>query len=160
MRKYILSENQVKKMIDKIMSEQTDIRETVASVQCFLNQVMSAKLVVDGKTGTNSLTERALKTFQANKNKQGFNIDVDGVWGYKTQQTLTPEEEKIWYSCVRKYSLNESQLDENIKYAGHEFQIIKTKNGAIKAGKDGILGDHNVLISWDIIMKLLDKFKI
>jgi len=82
MKKYILSETQVKKMIDKIMAEQTNIVE------------------------------------------------------------------------------NESQIDENIKYGGHEFQIIKTKNGAIKAGKDGILGDHNVLISWDIIMKLLDKFKI
>lgn len=61
---------------------------------------------------------------------------------------------------IDKIMAEQTDIEENIKYGGHEFQIIKTKNGAIKAGKDGILGDHNVLISWDIIMKLLDKFKI
>jgi hypothetical protein len=61
---------------------------------------------------------------------------------------------------IDKIMAEQTDIEENIKYGGHEFQIIKTKNGSVKAGKDGILGDHNVLISWDIIMKLLDKFKI
>lgn len=159
MRKYILSESQIKKIVDKIIAEQSDNRSTVMTVQCFLNQVESSNLVIDGKAGPNSLTEKALKAFQMKKNKLGNNINVDGIWGYNTQSTLTPDENNIWKQCRRKYTLNESQLDELYKSQGHEYEILKIGHDTIKAGKDGILGDNDVFISWDIIIKLLDKFK-
>lgn len=98
MKKYVLSESQVKKMVDAVIKEQTDMRSLVSTVQCFLNQVANAKLVIDGKTGPNSQTEKALKLFQQKKG-----VTPDGVWGYNTQQTLTPMENNVWINCRRKY---------------------------------------------------------
>jgi hypothetical protein len=161
MKKYVFTENQIKKVVDCVVSEQSeDLRSTVRTVQCFLNQVINANLKIDGLTGPNSQTENALKTFQTQKNKLGNNIDVDGVWGYKTQKTLTPQEQTIWHNCLRQYTLDEGQINELYKIEGHEFEIFKLHHGTIKAGKDGILGEHNILIPWDVIAKLLDKFKI
>ena len=103
MKKYVLTETQVKKVVDSIIKEQTDIQSTTATVQCFLNQVANAKLVVDGKGGPNSLTEKALKMFQQKKIAAGHQIVADGQWGYNTQGTLTPEENKVWAKCRSKY---------------------------------------------------------
>lgn len=103
MKKYLLTEDQLKKVVDHVLNEQTDIQITVMIVQCFLNhpQVMNAKLVVDGKMGPNSLTDKALKAFQMKKKV----YPVDGVWGYKTQSTLTPFEQKVWVACRKKYNI-------------------------------------------------------
>lgn len=103
MKKYVLTETQVKKVVDTIIQEQTDNQSLASTVQCFLNQVMNAKLVVDGKTGPNSLTEKALKMFQQKKVQAGHTIAVDGQWGFNTQQTLTPQENKIWAGCRSRY---------------------------------------------------------
>lgn len=103
MKKYVLTETQIKKVVDKLIQEQTDIQSTTATVQCFLNQIMNAKLVVDGKMGPNSQTENTIKIFQEKKLKSGFDIAVDGQWGYRTQNTLTPAEKQVWESCRRKY---------------------------------------------------------
>lgn len=160
MKKYIFTETQVKKVVDDVLLEQSeDLRSTIRTVQCFLNQVIKSNLKIDGLTGPNSLTEKALKTFQLQKNKQGNNIEVDGVWGYNTQKTLTPQEQTIWKNCLRQYSLDEGQINELYKTEGHEFEIFKLHHGTVKAGKDGILGEHNTLIPWDVIIKLLNKFK-
>lgn len=160
MKKYIFTETQIKKMVDDVVNEQSeDLRSTVRTVQCFLNKVMNAKLQIDGLTGPNSETEKALKTFQTQKNKMGNNIDVDGVWGYNTQKTLTPQEQQIWKNCLRQYTITEGQLNELYKIGGHEYQFFKLDNGTVKAGKDGILGDNNVFIPWNVIIKLLEKFK-
>jgi len=161
MKKYIFSETQIKKVIDTVVTEQSeDIRSTVRTVQCFLNQVMNGKLKIDGLTGPNSETEKLLKIFQSRKNKQGFNIAIDGNWGYETQKTLTPQEQKIWYKCLRQQTINEQQINELYKKDGHEYEIFKFDGKTIKAGKDGILGDNNTFISWDIIIKLINKFKV
>ena len=98
MNKYIFTESQIKKVVDNVISEQTDIQSTVATVQCFLNQAMRLSLVIDGKTGPGSQTENALKKFQQQKG-----VQPDGVWGYNTQKTLTPEENKIWAACRSRY---------------------------------------------------------
>ena len=104
MKKYIFTEEQVKKVVDHVLEEQSsDIRSTVMTVQCFLNhpKVMGAKLVVDGKTGPNSQTDKALKQFQMKKKIW----PVDGVWGYQTQSTLTPFENQVWEACRKKYEV-------------------------------------------------------
>jgi hypothetical protein len=103
MKKYVLTEGQIKKVVDTIIKEQTDNQSLIATVQCFLNQTGNAKLVIDGKGGPNSLTEKALKAFQQKKVANGHTIVVDGQWGFNTQQTLTPQENKIWASCRSKY---------------------------------------------------------
>ena len=103
MKKYISTESQVKTIVDNLLREQTDIQSTTAAVQCFLNQVLNANLVIDGKSGPGSLTEKSLMLFQQRKANKGAKIEVDGVWGYNTQATLTPEENRIWKKCVRKY---------------------------------------------------------
>lgn len=103
MRKYILTETQIKKVVDTILQEQTDRQSLNAAVQCFLNQVIMANLVVNGKAGPGSITDKALMIFQQRKVNKGAKIDVDGTWGEATQGTLTPEENKIWKKCVRKY---------------------------------------------------------
>lgn len=67
---------------------------------------------------------------------------------------------------MKRYIISESQFkkivdhlfNEGYKIEGHEYEIFKTKFGTIKAGKDGILGDHNILIPWNIIIKLLERF--
>lgn len=106
MKKIILSENQVKKVIDTLMSEQYYDRTMVKSVQCFLNTIIKANLVIDGLAGSNSLTEKVLKQFQTMKKQKGIDIDVDGVWGYRTQSALTPEEQRIWKQCLSKYNIS------------------------------------------------------
>lgn len=107
MKKIIVSENQVKSIIDNLLFEQYHDRTMVKSIQCFLNMILGSNLTIDGLSGPNSLTEKTLKEFQLKKKQSGFNIDIDGVWGYRTQSTLTPEEQKVWKQCVRKYNLSE-----------------------------------------------------
>ena len=104
MKKFLFTESQIKKMVDKVIVEQDEERLGIKTVQCFLNQprILNAQLVIDGKTGVNSKTERAIMTFQTKKNKINSNIVVDGVWGYEIQKSLTPEEKKIWDMCYKK----------------------------------------------------------
>jgi len=52
----------------------------------------------------------------------------------------------------------DEQINENIKIEGHEFEIFRVHDGTVKAGKEGILGDHNILIPWNFIVKLFNRF--
>lgn len=101
MKKYILTESQVKKVVDSLIQEQTDDASLAAQVQCFLNQVMGSNLKITGRM--DGMTKKQLIMFQQMKRKAGANIVADGDWKYRTQSTLTPEEAKIWKKCVRKY---------------------------------------------------------
>lgn len=101
MKKYILTENQIKYVVDTVIKEQTDVQLTTATAQCFLNQVINAKLNIDGVNGPETI--KALKTFQQKKVTEGFKLAVDGIWGYDTQATLTSQEKLIWKKCLRKY---------------------------------------------------------
>lgn len=101
MKKYILTESQVKKVVDSLIQEQTDDASLTAQVQCFLNQVQQANLKITGRM--DGATTKSLIIFQQGKIKKGAKIIADGIWNIKTQSTLTPEEAKIWKKCVRKY---------------------------------------------------------
>lgn len=110
MKKYIFTEGQVRNVVNDVIKEQTDIQLTNATVQCFLNHPtinatykLGQKLLIDGKAGPGSLTEKALKKFQQIKASRGYQIDVDGIWGYRTQQTLLPQEQQIWTSCRKHF---------------------------------------------------------
>jgi len=110
MKKYLFTESQIKKVLDHTLNEQTDNQLLIATVQCFLSQneinqayQLGPKLVVDGKSGPGSLTETALIKFQQAKIAQGHRITADGQWGYRTQETLTDREAKIWAACRKRY---------------------------------------------------------
>lgn len=105
MKKVLFTEAQIKKVIDALITEQTDYQILIATVRCFLNQVAGAKLDVGGNTNDNGKTQAALKAFQEKKVKMGHKIIPDGQWGYNTQSTLTPQEAQIWKKCVRKYQM-------------------------------------------------------
>jgi len=56
-------------------------------------------------------------------------------------------------------NLNESILNENIKIGGHIYSVIKTAEGTVYAGKDGVLGYKDVLIPWNTLDTLYIKVK-
>jgi hypothetical protein len=102
MKKYIFTENQMKKILDNvvedhIITEQTFELNAKKAIQCFLNKVVDAKLEVDGLHG--DATQEAIAKFQRTKKY----IDIDGVWGYSTSNAMTDEEKKIMKSCKSEH---------------------------------------------------------
>lgn len=96
MKKYIFTEEQVKRVIANTITEQTAERDAKKAIQCFLNKVLkpSPKLDVDGLHGDG--TANAIAQFQSTKR----HLDTDGVWGYSTSSSMTPQEKEIFRECV------------------------------------------------------------
>ena len=113
MKKYIFTETQMKKILDTVVEEkvnnreplmeQTDALNAKKAIQCFLNKVVNAKLVVDGLHG--DATQVAIEKFQSmvNKRQKYGHIDVDGVWGYSTGESLTDKEKQIMKNCKSEH---------------------------------------------------------
>jgi hypothetical protein len=93
MKKIIVNEQQIKKIIHSTINEQTENQKIIMAVQCFLNKTLNAKLAVDGVSGEN--TENALMKFQEKKG-----VDADGIWGMNTYDSLTEPERKLFKDCV------------------------------------------------------------
>ncbi len=52
------------------------------------------------------------------------------------------------------------QVNESLKIKGDVFDVIKlNKFDKVLAGKSGILGNNSVIISWDIIQRMIQKYK-
>ena len=89
MKKYIFTENQIKKIIDNQINEQSEEQKYMVRVQKFLNDIFKndktfKPLVLDGKTGPNSQTEAAITKLQSILNV----YPTDGVWGPDTEEAL------------------------------------------------------------------------
>jgi hypothetical protein len=84
-----LTESDLTRIVNKVIQEQTEERNFVKGIQTFLNS-KGAKLTVDGKTGPNSQTEKAIMAYQ---NKIGVN-PTDGVWGPNTWDKM-PEKDRV-----------------------------------------------------------------
>jgi len=98
MKKVIrLTESDLTNIIKKVITEQTDERNFIKGVQKFLN-TKGAKLVVDGKTGPNSQTEKAIMNYQS---KIGVD-DVDGVWGPNTWEKMPSKDKSLLKDFVAK----------------------------------------------------------
>lgn len=103
MKKYIFTENQVKRILDsvieeqKTLTEQTDEINGKKAIQCFLNKVLGTNLEVDGLHGDS--TKAAIGQFQQSKDV----VDVDGVWGPQTFKRLNPKEKQILKQCSNEY---------------------------------------------------------
>jgi len=98
MKKYIFTESQIKKILDNIiqeqtqLSEQSDTRDKIIAVQKFLNEKLKLKLIPDGRTGRNSQTESAIMKYQT---MIGV-YPTDGVWGPNTEEKMPPQDKKIF----------------------------------------------------------------
>ena len=84
-----LTESDLTKIVKRVIEEQTEERNFIKGIQKFLN-TKGAKLTVDGKTGPNSQTEKAIMDYQS---KIGVN-PTDGVWGPDTWDKM-PEKDKV-----------------------------------------------------------------
>jgi len=68
---------------------------------------------------------------------------------------------KITEIADKDHRMGESNnLYESFKIDGHEYNLLKTHDGTIYVGSDGILGDNRVVIPWDLINKLRKKYNI
>lgn len=98
MKKIIVNEQQIKKIIHRTINEQTENEKLIMAVQCFLNKMYKANLKVDGVAtipNDESKTEKLLKNFQQKKG-----VDADGIWGEQTYNSLTNQEKQIFKDCI------------------------------------------------------------
>jgi len=99
-----LTEDDLTKIVKRVMKEQSEERKHTLAVQKFLNdkRILNAKLVEDGKTGPYSETEKAITKLQEILGV----IPTDGTWGEQTEDALEskkPEWYKIWMSYKPKW---------------------------------------------------------
>lgn len=86
-----LNEQDLTRIVQKVISEQTEERNFIKAVQNFLNKKLRLKLVVDGKTGPNSETANAIEKYQS---MIGV-YPTDGVWGPKTWEKMPISDKKM-----------------------------------------------------------------
>lgn len=92
-----LTESDLTNLVKLVIKEQSEERKFTVAVQKFLNDVLDARLQVDGRTGMNSQTEKAIMKLQS---MLGV-YPTDGQWGPKTEEALEtkkPQFYKIWKS--------------------------------------------------------------
>jgi hypothetical protein len=85
-----ITESDLTKIVKTVISEQLMEREITQKIQAFLNKRMNAGLELDGKTGPNSKTAKAIADYQR---LIGVN-PADGVWGFVTSSSM-PAKDKI-----------------------------------------------------------------
>jgi peptidoglycan hydrolase-like protein with peptidoglycan-binding domain len=86
-----LNEDDLVRVIKKVITEQSEERNMVRAIQKFLNKTMRAGLTEDGKTGSNSKTADAISKYQS---KIGV-YPADGVWGENTWEKMPEKDKKI-----------------------------------------------------------------
>ena len=86
-----LTESDLYNVVNKVIQEQVEEAKIIKGIQNFLNKKMNAKLVVDGKTGPNSQTSKAIEKYQ---HSIGVN-PTDGVWGSNTYRKMPKEDKEM-----------------------------------------------------------------
>jgi len=87
-----LTEADLTKIVKRVIKEESEERKLTRAVQKFLNDVMNAGLEVDGLTGPNSQTEKAIMKLQS---MLGV-YPTDGKWGKTTEDALE-KKKPMWY---------------------------------------------------------------
>jgi hypothetical protein len=87
-----LTEADLTKIVKRVIKEESEERKLTRAVQKFLNDVMNAGLEVDGLTGPNSQTEKAIMKLQS---MLGV-YPTDGKWGKTTEDALE-KKKPTWY---------------------------------------------------------------
>jgi len=97
MKKYIFTESQIKSVIDRTISEQTQDLNWKKGVQCFLNKLYKAQLPIDGLHG-----EQTAKLITKLQTTKGV-YPTDGVWGPDTRNKLSKQEVDMLDDCMSEY---------------------------------------------------------
>ena len=93
-----LTEDDLAKVIKKVITEQSEERNMTKAVQKFLNKTMRAGLIEDGKTGRGSATEAAISKYQS---KIGV-YPSDGTWGENTWNKMPEQDRKLLKDLTAK----------------------------------------------------------
>lgn len=106
MKKYILTENQFTKLMDKLISEQPEHYNFNMAIQCFLNKKKitddaNQPLKMDGSIGNlpNSKSAQAIAKYQTMLKV----YPVDGVWGPETMDKMPPKDMEMFKACKSEH---------------------------------------------------------
>ena len=105
-----LTEGDLMNIVKRVISEQTENINFIKGIQNFLN-TKGAKLVVDGKTGRNSQTEKAIIKYQS---KIGL-YPADGVWGSNTWAKMPEQDKALLEKLIAKEG---GIIDEFLNWIG------------------------------------------
>ena len=91
MKKIIrLTENDLTNIVKRVINEQTEETNFIKGIQTFLNEKIKAGLTVDGSTGPNSKTAKAIEKYQGIIGC----YPADGTWGPKTMEKMPSPDRK------------------------------------------------------------------
>ena len=97
-----LTENDLRNIVKRVISEQTENYNINMAIQCFLNKKgikddAGQPLKMDGSIGTlpNSKSAQAIATYQGK-----LGVEQDGVWGYDTNTKMPPKDKEIYKQCI------------------------------------------------------------
>jgi hypothetical protein len=108
-----LTESDLTRIVQKVINEQTEEKNFIKGIQQFLN-TKGAKLMVDGKTGSNSKTEQAIMDYQS---KIGV-YPTDGVWGETTWSKMPPKDKEKLKDLIADEG---GLIDQFMNWIGKKF---------------------------------------
>jgi hypothetical protein len=109
-----LTENDLYRIVKRVINEQGEEQQANAIIQCFLNKKgvkddSGKPLVVDGSIGRlpNSKSAQAIYKYQGM-----IGVEQDGVWGYNTSTRMPSSDKKLYDAC---FSENSGIIDKLAK---------------------------------------------
>lgn len=127
MKKYILTEKQVKTVIDTLINEESSAAKNKSkttvneqeeeinlrkAIQCFLNKRFNAKLPINGVLGPE--TSKLITKLQ---NIKKF-TPSDGQWSQDLRAKLTPQELDMMKDCTAEVG---DFVDKTMRFIGKNF---------------------------------------
>lgn len=102
MKKIIVTEGQIKSIVNNLLTEEED-KGFMKAVQQFLNAALKLNppLAIDGLTGPGSQTEKAIMKYQEKINA----YPIDGVWGDDTMSKM-PKKHKEYFEKLKLKNMN------------------------------------------------------
>ena len=92
-----LSENDLYRIVKRVINEQASDSNRKKSIQCFLSKKGLYKGEIDGLMGEKS--EVAVEQYQVNSKV----YPADGVWGPETEKKMNDADKKIFKACQDQY---------------------------------------------------------
>jgi hypothetical protein len=109
MKKYVLTESQYNKLMDRLISEQPEHYNYNMAIQCFLNKKgikddSGQPLKMDGSIGTypKSKSAQAILNYQQTLKKLDPKY-MDGTWGEMTMMAMPPQDMTIFKDCKSEH---------------------------------------------------------
>jgi hypothetical protein len=100
-----LTENDLRNIVKRVISEQDENYKGNITIQCFLNKKgikdsSGQPLKLDGSIGKlpNSKSAQAVANYQSK-----IGVEADGVWGYETGQKMPPADVRIFKDCASEH---------------------------------------------------------